>query len=292
MGANNMRDIKRRIRSVTSTEHITNAMKLVSASKLRRARNTFEKTREYFHYVTESIEEIFNNSEEVSERYLEGNREVKKTCYIVISSCRGLCGGFNSNIIKEAESEINDELDHHKEKPSIVAIGTRGRDYFAKKGFTIDGEYSLPPESISFLETREISKPIIDMYDEGEIDRVVLIYTSFVNTLDQRPRVVTLLPFEITNDPDVPKLAKQVEYEPSMEEVFNYLVPKYVEIMIYGAIVESATCEHAARRVAMEAATDNARDVMGDLTLYFNRARQAAITNEISEIVGGAEALK
>lgn len=288
MGANNMRDIKRRIKSVTSTEHITNAMKLVSSAKLRRAKNTFEKTREYFHYVTESIEEIFNNSDDVPIKYLEGNREIKTTCYVIVTSCRGLCGGFNSNVIKEAQREIDED----PEKPHIIAIGTKGRDYFMKRGYTIDGEYSLPPENIAFLETRDISKPIIDLYDSGKVDEVVLIYTSFVNSLEQRPRVVTLLPFEISNDPDVPKLPKQVEYEPSVEEVFNYLVPKYVEIMIYGAIVESATCEHAARRIAMEAATDNAKEVMEKLTLNYNRARQAAITNEISEIVGGSEALK
>lgn len=288
MGANNMRDIKRRIKSVTSTEHITNAMKLVSSSKLRKAKSTFEKTREYFHYVTESIEEVFNNTDEVPEKYLAGSREVKTTCYIVVTSCRGLCGGFNINVIKEAQKEIDQDW----EKPHIVAIGTKGKEYFEKQGYTIDSEYSLPPENISFMETHDISKPIIDMYDAGEIDEVVLIYTSFVNSLEQRPKVITLLPFEISYDPEVPKLPKQVEYEPSVEAVFNYLVPKYVEIMVYGAIVESATCEHAARRIAMEAATDNARDVMANLTLFYNRARQAAITNEISEIVGGSEALK
>ncbi|MEG2200060.1 MAG: FoF1 ATP synthase subunit gamma, partial [Anaerovorax sp.] len=215
MGANNMRDIKRRIKSVTSTEHITNAMKLVSSSKLRKAKTTFEKTREYFHYVTESIEEIFNNTDEVPERYLAGAREIKTTCYIVITSCRGLCGGFNTNVIKEAQKEIDEDW----EQPHIIAIGTKGKEYFEKKGYPIDGEYSLPPESVSFMETHDISKPIIDMYDAGVIDEVVLIYTSFVNSLEQRPRAVTLLPFEISNDPEVLKLPKQVDYEPSVEAV-------------------------------------------------------------------------
>lgn len=288
MASNNMRDIKRRIRSVNSMEHITNAMKLVSAAKLRKAKNTFEKTREYFHYVTESIEEIFNNTSEVPTRYLQGNREIKTTCYIIITSSRGLCGGFNSNVIKEAAREIEKDW----EKPVIVAIGGRGKEYFEKRGFEIFEEYMLPPESISFVETRDISKPIIELYDAGKIDEVVLIYTSFVSSMEQKVRSVTLLPFEIHRDPDFPVLEKQVDYEPSVEEVFNYLVPKYVEIMVYGAIVESATCEHAARRMAMENATDNARDVMSELTLFYNRTRQAAITNEISEIVGGAEALK
>lgn len=288
-GNGNMQDIKRRIRSVTSIEHITNAMKLVSAAKLRRAKGTFEKTREYFHYVTESIQEIFNNGSDLPYRYLKHDeREIKTTCYIIITSNRGLAGSFNTNIIKAAEEEIEADW----EKPYIVAIGSRGKEYFHKRGYEIASEYMRPPENISFIETQGISKPIIDLYDEGKIDEVVMIYTSFVSSLEQRVVEKTLLPFEIEHDPDMAPLEKEVEYEPSMDEVFNYLVPKYVEIMIYGAIVESATCEHAARRMAMENATDNANEAIADLNLTFNRARQAAITNEITEIVSGADALK
>src|SRR5665647_1777759 len=182
MASGNLRDIKRRIKSVNSTEHITNAMKLVSTAKLRKAKSTFEKTREYFHYITESIEEIFNNTTDIPQKYLSGNREIKTTCYIIITSCRGLCGGFNSNVIKVAEKEIIND----PEKPVIVAVGTKGRDYFKKRSYNIHGEYSAPPESISFMETREISKPIIGMYDNGEIDEVVLSYTSFVSTMEQQ----------------------------------------------------------------------------------------------------------
>jgi F-type H+-transporting ATPase subunit gamma len=288
MASNNMQDIKRRIKSVSSTEHITSAMKLVSAAKLRRAKATFEKTTEYFHYITESIAEIFNNTSEVPEQYLAGNREVKTTCYIIITSCRGLCGSFNSNVIKQAEAEIQADW----EKPVIVAVGTKGKEYFKKRGYDICSEYLAPPENISFLETKEISKPIIDMYNSGQIDEVVLVYTSFKNSIDQEVKCETLLPFDIENDPEVIKHEKQVEYEPSVEAVFNYLVPKYVEIKVYGAIVESATCEHAARRMAMESATDSARDMLGNLSLFYNRARQAAITDEIIEIVAGSEAQK
>lgn len=288
MASNSMQDIKRRIKSVNSTEHITSAMKLVSAAKLRRAKATFEKTTEYFHYITESIADIFNNISDVPEQYLAGNREVKKSCYIIITSCRGLCGSFNSNVIKEAEAKLQD----YEEKPEIIAIGTKGMEYFQKRGYNIYSEYSAPPEDISFLETREISKPIIDMYNSGEIDEVVLVYTSFKNSMEQEVKYQTLLPFDIENDPEIIKHEKQVEYEPSVEEVFNYLVPKYVEIKVYGAIVESATCEHAARRIAMENATDSAREMLEDLSLFYNRARQAAITDAIIEIVSGSEAQK
>jgi len=286
-GSAAIQDIKRRVKSVTSIEHITNAMKLVSAAKLRRAKATFENTREYFFYVTETIADIFNNTADIPTKYLRGGRDIKTTCYIIVTSNRGLAGSFNSNIIKLAEQEMRGD----PEKPYVVAVGSKGRDYFKRRDYEISGEYLLPPEDISFVATHNISKPIIDLYNEGTVDEVVLIYTSFISALDQRPKKVTLLPFDIGNDPDVLPFEKPIEYDPSPSEVFNYLVPKYVEIMIYGAIVESATCEHAARRMAMENATDNAQSMISELNLTFNRARQAAITNEITEIVSGADAL-
>jgi len=283
-----MQDVKRRMRSVTSMEHITNAMKLVSAAKLRRAKATFEKSNEQFHFITQSIAEIFNNTTSIPERYLEGTREIKNTCYIVLTSSKGLCGGFNSNVIKEAERLMSE----HTDEPSIVAIGTKGRDYFAKNGVDIIADYPDPPETISFLATQKMSRPIIEKYDNGEIDEVILVYTSYLSTLDQQVKSVRMLPFNPEADPNVLKNEREVEYEPSMEDVFNYLVPKYVETLLYIAIVESATCEHAARRMAMENATDNARDMLGELELNYNRARQTAITNQLIEIVSGSEAQK
>lgn len=288
MAAGNMQDIKRRIKSVTSTEHITNAMKLVSAGKLRKAKAIFEKSNENSHYITHTIAEMFNSSQEIPEEYLEGNREIKTTCYIVVTSCRGLCGGFNSNILKEAQREIDSDW----EKPVIIAIGSRGKEYFEKRGYNVYSDYLAPPENISFLETREMSAPIIEMYNKGEIDEVVLIYTSFISSMEQEVKNITLLPFEIERDPDIIRNTKPIEYEPSVKAVFNYLVPKYVEMMIHAAVVESATCEHAARRMAMENATDNAREMLDKLSLNYNRARQSAITDEIIEIVAGSEAQK
>jgi F-type H+-transporting ATPase subunit gamma len=287
--AHNMRDIKRRIKSVSSMEHITNAMKLVSSAKLRKAKNIFDRSQENFHFITESIEEVFHNSDDVPAHYLRGNREIKTTAYIVLSSCRGLCGSFNSNVIKYTQSVIDAYPDENK--PYIVAIGDKTRDYFSRRGFEILSDYCLPPEDITFQESHDISKPVIEMYDRGEIDEICMVYTHFINTLQQKVVEVTLLPFDVSVDPYEHIVQKEVEYEPSVEAVFNYLVPKYVETKIYSAIVESAVCEHAARRMAMESATDNARDMISDLTLTYNRTRQAAITSEISEIVGGAEAL-
>lgn len=286
MAAESMQDIKRRIRSISSTEHITNAMKLVSAGKLRKAKAIFERTNENSHYITNAIEELFTNGKDIPEKYLESDEQGSRpTCYIVITSSKGLCGGFNSNVIKEAERQMRIE----GSAPVIVAIGSKGMEYFSKRGYNIFKDYLAPPEEITPREAREIGEPIIDLYDKGEIGKVVMVSTEFVSTMEQRVRTNKLLPFDVEVNPEV-GTSKFIEYEPSVEEVFNYLVPKYVEMMIYAAVVESATCEHAARRTAMENATDNAREMLGELSLFYNRARQAAITDEIIEIVAGSEA--
>ena len=286
MATESIQDIKRRIKSVTSTEHITNAMKLVSAGKLRKAKAIFEKTNENSHFITNTIGELFNSAQEVPQEYLKGNREIKTTAYIIVTSGRGLCGGFNTNIIKEAQSDIDADW----EPPVIVAIGSKGKEYFEKRGYNVHSSYLAPPEDISFLETKELSRPILEMYNNKEIDEVVLIYTSFISSMEQRVKNEIILPFEVEKDPELITSNKFVEYEPSVEAVFNYLVPKYVETKIYSAVVESATCEHAARRMAMENATDNAREMLETLNLNYNRARQSAITDEIIEIVAGSEA--
>ena len=286
MATESIQDIKRRIKSVSSTERITNSMKLVSAGKLRKAKAIFEKTNENSHYITNTIGELFNTGKDVPKDYLEGSREVKTTAYIVVNSGRGLCGGFNTNIIKEAQREIDTDW----EPPVIIAIGSKGKEYCEKHGYNVHSSYLAPPESISFLEAKELVKPILEMYDKKEIDEVILIYTSFISTLEQEVKNETLLPFKIENDPELLTDTKFIEYEPSVEAVFNYLIPKYVEMKIYSAVVESATCEHAARRMAMENATDNAREMLDTLNLNYNRARQSAITDEIIEIVAGSEA--
>jgi len=286
MATESIQDIKRRIKSVSSTERITNSMKLVSAGKLRKAKAIFEKTNENSHFITNTIQELFNSGSEIPQEYLEGNREIKTTLYIVVTSGRGLCGGFNTNIIREAQREIDADW----EPPVIVAVGSKGKEYFEKRGYNVHSSYLAPPENISFLETKELSRPIIEMYDNKEIDEVILIYTSFISTMEQQVKNEVILPFQVEKDPEFMTANKFVEYEPSVEAVFNYLVPKYVETKIYSAVVESATCEHAARRMAMENATDNAREMLDDLNLNYNRARQSAITDEIIEIVAGSEA--
>lgn len=292
--AENMQDVKRRIKSVTSMEHITNAMKLVSAAKMRRAKATFDRTNEQFRLITESIQKVFSEAADVSEKYTKRD-EIKKTCYIILTSNKGLCAGFNANVINEAERLI-DEADS---EPVILAVGSKGRDYFKKRGVKFIGEYVEAPETITFQETQDLVAPVLRMYEEGDIDEIVLVYTSFVNTMQQDVVSTRMLPFENEYKKEDNQtsdygdgLMEKVEYEPSPEEVFNYLVKKYFEMMFFASVIESATCEHAARRMAMENATDNAREMLGDLELFYNRARQAAITNQLIEIVSGSEALK
>ena len=267
-------------------EHITNAMKLVSSAKLRKARSNFEKTNQNFNFIKNTIDEIVANSEEVPARYLADQREIKTACYILVTSNKGLCGSFNANLLRACD----DALAGEPAKPVAIAIGSKGRDHLKKQGVEIIKEYLAPPEDIDFLAIRQACKPIIEDYEAGRIDKVVIISTAFVSPLEQEVRVEQILPFEVHHDMDIMHHEKEVLYEPSVEDVFNYLIPKHMEICLYGAIIESATCEHAARRMAMENATDAARDMLEELSLSYNRARQAAITDEIIEIVSGSEA--
>ena len=287
-----MQDIKRRIRSITSTEHITNAMKLVASAKFRKSKLTFDKTNEYLGYVTKAINDACVNAKEVSSVFIGEGEDAEKVCYIVITSNKGLCGAFNSNVIKRAEAEIKANGGESK----LVAIGLKGRDYFQKRKYEITGECLISAEALTFVEAKEVSEPILKMYQEGEIDKVVLVYTKFVNTMHQEVDTKVLLPMKmedvLTEEVAEPKLESPVEFAPSADRVLNYLIPKYMELELYKCMVESSVCEFIGRRVAMENATDNAQDMLGKLSLNYNRARQSAITNELIEIVAGAEALK
>jgi len=294
MAASNLRDIKRRIKSIDSTVQITNAMKLVSSAKLRKAKTIYEKVNKYLHFIQGSIEGVFQKVSEVPDEYTKAKAHVNRTCYIIITGNRGLCGGFNSSVIRRALYEMQQEQEKEKrENPLLVTIGLKGKEYFSKRGYEIESEYLSPPEDISFIDTQIGSKPIVDLYREDKIDKIVLIYNRYVDSFRQEVTVQTLLPY-VYKQPETVKQTerKYIEYEPSMEDVLNYLIPKYVEVMIYDAMIESATSEHAARRMAMENASDSAKDMIKQLSLKFNQARQAAITNEITEVVRGAEAVK
>lgn len=284
--AEQMEDIKRRIKSISSTERITNAMKLVSASKLRKTKAAYTKSQMYLNRIIESMAETLENEEELPRELIFGRKEIKTTCYIVLTSSNGLCGSFNSNVIKTMERNLY----NHKGNVKLVTIGSRAKDYFGRRGHEILMDAAAPAESITFEKTRDISKPLSEMYQNGEIDEINVVYTSYVNTLKQEVVTRKLIPLEPSETSAGATYKKQVEYEPSSEDVFNYLIPKYLELVIYSVAIESATCEYAARRSAMETANDNAKDMLDSLQMYYNRARQAEITDEIIEIVAGSEA--
>lgn len=284
--AESTRDIKRRIRGVTSTTKITKAMELVSTAKLRRARIRLEESRPYYTTVLENIQNVLSNTGNTKHPLLD-NREVKSTLYIVLASDRGLAGGYNSNVIRLAANDIDDRgLDAR-----VITVGTKAREYFKRRSYNVVGEFVGISEEPNYSNAREIGEIALNLYKNNEIDEINVVYSHFVSTLSQEPRILKLLPSEEVHE-KTQKSMKITEFEPSTEEVLDFLIPKYIQSSIYGALIEASSSEQAARRVAMESATENAEEIIEELEISYNRARQAAITMEISEIVSGAEALK
>ncbi|MBS4538322.1 ATP synthase F1 subunit gamma [Clostridium sp. D2Q-11] len=286
MAQESMQDIKRRIKSVGNTKQITKAMELVSSAKLKKSRRRLEKTEPYFLTVLRSIQDILASSRGVSHPMLE-NREVKNKCYIIVTSDRGLCGGYNVNIIKKVEEQID-----NKDQAKMITIGLKGKSHFKRRDYDVKGSFTGISEEPTFMDATQIANIALKLYKDGEVDEVNIAYTQFKSTISHEPTIMKLLPAEEIKENKSDVKNSLTEYEPSPEEVLDYLIPKYVKSVIYGAMIESSASEQGARRVAMESATENAEEIIDDLTLDYNRARQAAITQEIAEIVGGAEALK
>ncbi len=283
-----MLDIKRRIRSVSSTRQITRAMELVSSVKMRKAREQLEKTRPYFQSIEDAINDIMLHTRDVQHELIS-TRETKKACYIIVSADRGLAGGYNANVIRAAQNHMEKQ-----NEVSVIAIGQKSRDFFRRRDYNLDGEFTQISEDPTYTDAKNIRKLCIELYTQGLVDEVYLVYTEFLSTMSYNPRLTKLLPLKPeVKETDGKKVeaAKLMTYEPSAGQVLDYLIPKYIESMIYGALVESSASEQSARRMAMKNATDNAGDIIDDLQLKYNRARQASITQEIAEIVGGAEAL-
>lgn len=283
--AQSTRDIKRRIRGVSNTKQITKAMELVSSAKMRKARIRLEQTRPYYNTVLDSISSILSNAR-INHPLLQ-KRDVKKSLFIVITADRGLAGGYNANINRLIDSKFRNDQD----SISLITVGLKGRDYFKSRGYNIVGQFVGISEEPEFQDAKEIGQLATDLFLKGEVDEINLVYTEFVSTLSYNPKILKLLPTEkIKKNSDKP--SQVIEFEPSPEEALDFLIPKYIEATIFGALIEASSSEQAARRVAMEAATDNAEEMIEELNMSYNRARQAAITMEISEIVAGAEALK
>jgi F-type H+-transporting ATPase subunit gamma len=289
--ADNIRDIKRRIKSVHSTKQITHAMEMVASSKLRKARMRAEARKSYFDTMLSSMREMATHSGRIKNAYLE-DREIQKTLYILVTADRGLAGGYNANVIKLIYNAI-----HDVQQADLITIGSKGRDYFGKRGYNVIADYTGMSEQPTYAQAVEIGEMAMGLYEQGEVDEVVLCYTEFVSTISQRAQLIRLLPLsaeefdeEVTADSD--EIPLVMTFEPSPEALLEYLIPKYICTTIYGGMIEGSASEQGARRMAMETATENANDMIDELTLYYNRARQAQITQELTEIVGGANALK
>ena len=279
-----MKLIKRRIKSVSSTMQITKAMELVSSSKLRRAKERAEAGRPFFEKQYELLSELAASKKDFKSVYTE-KREVKSSLYIVISGDRGLAGGYNSNILKMA---LNDSKEAGNVK--FIAIGKVAVEFFAKRGAEIVAEYPLLAENAKVADCGDIATVAAEMFKNGEVDAVRLYYTAFVSPLVQEPSSLDVLPV-YKPESETAGFATPIHYDPSPEAVFGRMIPRFVSSLLISAVRESYASEQAARRNAMENATDNAEKMTEELSLRYNRARQEKITNEINEIVSGANAL-
>lgn len=285
--AQSTREIKRRIRGINNIKQITNAMELVASARLKRARDRLEKTRPYYNAIYENIREVLGELGSINYPYLKP-REIKRSLYIVIAADRGLAGGFNSNVNRLAEREMK----YIKDRVKVIAVGTKARDYFRLRGYDIMAEFIGITEDPSFKDAKNIGTLALEAYEKGEIDEVKLVYTRFISVISQQPDILRLLPGDSLKADEEKAKRAIIEFEPSLDDVLNYLIPKYIQSVIYGALVESSASQQGARRTAMENATDNAEEMIDELLLTYNRVRQAAITTEITEIVSGAEALR
>ncbi len=284
-----LRDIKRRITSVKSTQQITNAMKMVSAAKLRRAQERLMNSRPYAEGLQQIIAHVAAQEDPDLHPLLQVRAEHRRS-FLVITSDRGLCGSFNANVTRRAKSEV--ELSSKDEPAAIINFGRKGYEFFHRRGYAITSKYINLFNELSFHHATQLAEEIGEAYRTGQYDRVDVVYNYFKSAGAQEVRVERLLPI-VPQAPQSDKFAlPDYIYEPSPKAILEEAIPKNLTIQIWRSLLESSAAEHAARMVAMDSATENAKEMIYQLTLTYNKARQAAITTEISEIVGGAEALR
>ena len=281
-----MRDIKRRKSSVQSTQQITKAMKLVSTVKLQRAKGRAEKSKTYFSCMYDTVASMLSKAGTVNHPFLMAGESTKKAV-IVITANRGLAGGYNSNIVKLIKNS-----DFKKEDLLLYTIGTKGRDALARLGYTIAADYSEVIDEPMYSDAMEISKKLLEEFAAGRIGEIYVAYTGFKNTVTHVPTLLKLLPVKVEDDrPQSEDHQAVMEFEPECEEAIDMIIPKYITSLIYGALIESVASENGARMQAMDSATSNADDMISKLSLLYNRARQSSITQELTEIIAGAEAI-
>ncbi|MBE5973137.1 MAG: ATP synthase F1 subunit gamma [Paenibacillaceae bacterium] len=280
-----IRDIKRRRDSIQSTEQITKAMKLISTVKLQKSRAKAEASKPYYDMMYDTINSMLRKSGTIEHKYLKAG-DSKRKAVIVITSNRGLAGGYNSNIAKLV---LQDER-LEPELTDIYAIGRKGKESLGKKGYHIAQDYSEVINEPIYRDAADITMELLDAFGQNRIGEIYLVYTSFKNTVTQIPTLKKLLPVEMAEGSEKTDLAL-MNYEPNEDEVLDSIIPKYMSSLIYGALLEAVASENGARMTAMDSATNNAEDMIEELGLIYNRARQGSITQELTEIIAGANAI-
>ena len=284
-----LRDIKTKINSTKKTSQITKAMQMVSASKLSRSE---QNAKSYVPYMSKMKQLVSNLAESTNATHpMLEVRPVKCTGYVVITADRGLAGGYNSNVLREVFSTIN-EKHTSKEEYAIISIGRIGTDFFKKRGLNVVAELGYLPEQPVYADIKEIASQTVALFEEGMVDEIYVYYNHFQSAISQVVTADKLLPLGMIESEGKREETSLTMFEPSEEEILNVLLPQYAESLIYGAVLDGKASENAARMTAMKNATDNAMEMIGNLTLHYNRARQAAITQELTEIVAGASALE
>lgn len=285
--AEQVRDIKRRVRGIKSIQQITKAMEMVSAARLRRAQERVVAARPYAREIQGMIKRLLPAIPDIAHPLLT-RRRGRRAGYVVMTSDRGLCGGFNGHVIRHAQALVAQEKEY-----ALVTLGRRGRDFFRRRGYKLLAEFIALGDDPTVAQTREIAQALLDLYERDLVDEINLVYMEFISTGRQRPKVTRLLPVEAPAALEADQeLINDYLFEPEPDKVLDMLLPRFIVGQIYNALLESKASEQAARMIAMGAASENATEMIDELTLSFNKARQAAITKELSEIVGGADALK
>jgi F-type H+-transporting ATPase subunit gamma len=287
-----LKDIRIRLKGIKSTQQVTKAMKMVAAAKLRRAQDRAIQARPYARKMKEMLSSLSTKVDTSLNPLLSPREEVKKVLVILVTSDRGLCGGFNTNIIKMAQKVIHEDYAelHAKGGITMICAGARGSDFFRKRGYNLTAAYPGIFQNLDYSKAKEIAETASKMYLGGEVDRVLLVYNEFKSVLAPNLKTEQLLP--ITPEKGTADSGSEYLYEPSPAAIIDVLVPKHVNTQLWRVMLESNAAEQAARMAAMDSATENAKELIRALNISYNRARQAAITKELSEIVAGADALK
>lgn len=290
----NTKEIQDRIKSINDTLKITNAMYMISSSKLKKSKKMLADTEPYFFTLQSEMSRILRHLPDMEDIYFKSNEskpmEERKVGYIVITADKGLAGSYNHNVLKIAEEHLTDHPNH-----SLFVLGELGRHYFEQRGIEIEKQFHYTVQNPTLNRARNIAEEILELYLHEELDEVYIIYTSMINAIQEETQIAQLLPlkkadFTVKLPIDIPR--EELALKPSPEAVMDRIVPNYVVGYVYGTLVESFSCEQNARMMAMEAASKSARDMLAELDILYNRARQAAITQEITEVIAGAKSQK